>query len=105
MNAKKKKVLEALQNNAGNITKACEDAGFAVSSFYNWKNTDEEFRKAVEEIDNVQFAFVEGKLLELVDNLNPTAVIFYLKTKGKDRGYKETSEVKLDTKEFEIKVE
>ena len=40
--------------------------------------------------------FAESKLYELVDDKHPTAIIFLLKTKGKDRGYVERQEFDIE---------
>jgi hypothetical protein len=39
--------------------------------------------------------FVESKLHKQIENDNTTATIFYLKTKGKKRGYIERKEVEM----------
>ena len=36
--------------------------------------------------------FVESKLMKAIDDGNLTAIIFFLKTRGKSRGYSERSE-------------
>ena len=36
--------------------------------------------------------FVESKLMKAIDDGNVTAMIFFLKTRGKSRGYSERSE-------------
>ena len=50
-------------------------------------NKDSKFKSAVDELQNVALDFVESKLFNQIHNDNPTATIFYLKTKGKKRGY------------------
>lgn len=47
---------------------------------------------AAEVVEN-SLDFVEGKLFEAINNNNTAAIIFYLKCKGKDRGYVERQEV------------
>jgi hypothetical protein len=41
--------------------------------------------------------FVESRLLKNIDNGDTTAMIFYLKTQGKGRGYVERQEVDVTT--------
>ncbi len=45
------------------------------------------------EIDEATLDFVESKLFELLNKGDKTAIIFYLKCKGKNRGYVERSEI------------
>ncbi len=47
--------------------------------------------KADTQIDALDF--MESRLLKAIDKGNVTAIIFYLKTKGKDRGYIEPQEI------------
>ncbi len=89
MDDRKEKVLVALKASLGIITTACEAAGISNTTFINWRNADPEFRAAVEAIESRQGDFVESKLLEKINAGDTTAIIFYLKTKGKNRGYSE----------------
>lgn len=89
----KKAVLKALEASLGVATQACKIAGVGRTQFYHWLATDEDFAQAVDDIQNIALDFAESKLHKLIENGNTTAVIFYLKTKGKNRGYVERSEV------------
>lgn len=89
----KKKVLAELISSHGVVTPACKAAGISRSVFYTWYNEDEEFKKAVDGVGDIAVDFAESKLFDLMDQENATAIIFYLKTKGKHRGYIERQEV------------
>lgn len=89
---KKKLLLQALRKNLGNISKACEAVGCARDTYYEYYNTDPEFRKACEENNEIIIDFVESKLFESINNGDTTATIFFLKTKGKHRGYFQAAE-------------
>ena len=107
----KKKVLEALEKCLGVVTDACKMANISRQTFYRWKHEDNEFKEAVHEISDVALDFAESKLFRLIDGVhrevksptgesvvyqeppNPSATIFYLKTKGKKRGYIERQEM------------
>lgn len=89
----KKKLLVALEASLGVVTSACKKAGVGRTIFYNYMAEDPEFKKAVHDIQNVALDFAETKLHELIMNGNAPATIFYLKTKGRDRGYVERHEV------------
>ena len=90
---KKKAFLQALEKNLGIVTQTAKAVGIHRSTYYDWIQTDPEFRDAAEEIQEVALDFVEGKLLKRINDESDTAILFYLKTKGKHRGYVERTEV------------
>jgi len=90
---KKEKLLEALEQTLGVVTTACKKANIDRQSYYRWINTDRDFRLAVEEIDNVALDFAESQLHKQIKKESTAATIFYLKTKGKKRGYVERQEI------------
>tara|TARA_R100001015_G_C4526319_1_gene93934 strand:- start:317 stop:652 length:336 start_codon:yes stop_codon:yes gene_type:complete len=93
---KKKTLLEALEKSLGVVSTACKKAGISRRTYYNWINTDSNFKKSVEDINEMALDFAESKLYELIKDSNVAATLFYLKTKGKARGYIERSEVAVD---------
>ena len=56
-------------------------------------NEDEDFANQVKDIENIALDFAESQLHQQIGNNNTTATIFYLKTKGKKRGYIERQEI------------
>lgn len=88
-NKKKDKLLTELSAAKGIVSIACLKAGVSRSTFYDWMDADDEFRKAVDDIQEEQVDFVESKFLDLIDEGDAQSSIFYLKTKGKKRGYTE----------------
>ena len=103
----KKKLLDALADARGIVSTACNNCDISRTTFYNYVNEDEDFKSKVEEINEAAIDYVESKLFEKITGVstigrdgevydNPpsdTAIIFYLKTKGKKRGYVERQEV------------
>jgi hypothetical protein len=59
---------------------------------------DPEYKTAIQELGDVALDFAESKLHKLIDQGNPAATIFYLKTKGKNRGYIERQEIAVAEK-------
>jgi hypothetical protein len=90
---KKKDMLHALEASLNNITKAAEKIGITRQTHYNWMAADPVYKKAAESIDDVKLDFVEEKLKDRIMDGDTTAIIFYLKTKGKKRGYIERQEL------------
>ena len=89
MEDKKEKFIQALAQGYGIIATACEAIGIGRSTYYRWYNADQEFRERVDEVTETQVDFVESKLMQAINAGDTTATIFYLKTKGKKRGYNE----------------
>lgn len=75
----------------GNITAACKNGRIGRQTFYDWMKSDLIFKRDFEDCEDSLLDFAEGKLMNLIDEKNPTAIIFFLKTKGKERGYIEPS--------------
>ena len=64
---------------------------------------DPEYRRAVQDVENVAIDFAEAQLHQQRKGGNPTSTMFYLKTKGKKRGYVERQEIAQEgLKTFEI---
>ena len=105
----KKIFLEALESHKGIITDACKATGIGRTTVYDWKDADPEFKKALEEINETVIDFVESKLFQKIEGVymqdsdnevyktppSDTAIIFYLKTKAKKRGYIEKTEQEI----------
>jgi len=89
----KKAMLEALEKSLGIVTTACKQVGIHRSTYYDWFNNDSAFKRQVEDIQNICLDFSESALLKLIEEGNVSATIFYLKTKGKKRGFVERQEV------------
>jgi predicted DNA-binding transcriptional regulator AlpA len=101
---KKGAVLEALEKSLGVVTTAVNAVGMARSTFYKWMNEDKDFAQKVKDIDSITLDFAESKLHELIDEGNTAATIFYLKTRGKKRGYIEKSELDLTSGDEPVKI-
>ena len=90
---KQRRFIESFVKNMGNITKTCKTIGISRQTFYDWQKNSELFKKVVDEVNHVLLDFAEGQLFELMKDKNPSAVIFYLKTKGKQRGYQQSANI------------
>jgi len=101
---KKESILKALEKSLGVVTVACKQADVPRSTYYKWLNEDEEFAKAVKDIENIALDFGESQLHKQIGDGNTSATIFFLKTKGKKRGYVERSELDLSSGDEPIKI-
>ena len=101
---KKEAMLQALENSLGVVTVACKQSDTPRSTYYKWLKEDEQFAKDVKEIENIAFDFAESQLHTQMKDGSTSATIFYLKTKGKKRGYIERSELDLTSGDEPIKI-
>ena len=100
----KEQMIAALEKTLGIVTSACKQVGISRDTHYRWLREDSEYKKQVDDVENVALDFVESKLHNQIANDIPVSTIFYLKTKGKKRGYIERQEIVTDTDNF-FKVE
>lgn len=91
----KELLLDALSKSLGVVTTACKSAKIARSTFYEYYNNDPEFKEAVDDVEEIALDFAESKLHRKIDKEDTSAIIFYLKTKGKKRGYVEKQEMDI----------
>jgi len=89
----KKAVLESLEHSLGVVTTACKNQGVGRTTFYGWLKDDQDFAEKVRDIENVALDFAESQLHKQIKDGSAAATIFYLKTKGKKRGYIERQEI------------
>lgn len=107
----KKAIIKALEKSLGIVSTACNSVGISRQTHYRWLSEDEEYKQAVDDISEDAIDFVESKLHEKINGVqmvkhdnkgddvyydlapSDTAIIFYLKTKAKKRGYVERQEV------------
>lgn len=89
----KKMLIDSMENCHGIVSDACKSVGVSRVTYYEYYNKDPEFKKAIDEIENTVIDYVEGKLFKLIEKCDVAATLFYLKTKGKKRGYIEKTEV------------
>jgi AcrR family transcriptional regulator len=90
---KKAKFLLIFSRKKTNVAEACRAMGISRRTFYDWYNDDENFKAAVEEAREAIIDWAEGKLRTRINKGSDAAVIFFLKTQGKKRGYVEKQSV------------
>ena len=92
---RKEALIVALEASLGIVTTACKKAGIARATYYEWMASDETFKKQVQDLSEITLDFAESKLHEQMNSGSVASIIFYLKTKGKKRGYVERSEIEI----------
>ena len=89
----KKRMINALEKSLGVVTVAARNAGISRMQHYDWLKEDPEYKKSVDDVEGVAIDFAESKLHQAINKGSDAATIFYLKTKGKKRGYIERQEI------------
>ncbi len=97
----KKALLDALEKSLGIVTTACKIVGVNRTTFYQYLKDDPDFAQAVKDIEEVTLDFAESQLHKQIKDGNTPATIFYLKTKGKRRGFVERTEHDFRTSDNE----
>jgi len=91
-------MIEALEKSLGIVTAACKAVGISRDTHYRWMKEDAEYKAQVTELGDVALDFAESHLHKLIKEGNPASTIFFLKTKGKERGYVERQEIAVAEK-------
>ena len=92
----KQDFLKKFKECKGIISSACDAVGISRMTYYRWIKDDQEFADECKEIEEASIDYVESKLLENIDQNKTSEILFYLKTKGKARGYVERQEIQTD---------
>nr|DAP27680.1 MAG TPA: putative terminase small subunit [Caudoviricetes sp.] len=80
---------------------ACRQANIkSRTTYYRWLENDE-FRDAVENVNESFIDLAESQLRAAVSRGDMNAVFFLLKTKGKNRGYVERTEQSVSVNDFQ----
>jgi len=93
MMTQQKRMIQGLEKTMGIVTSACKNVGVARGTHYKWMKECPDYAKEVESIGDIALDFAESKLHRQILDGVPASTMFYLKCKGKGRGYIERSEV------------
>jgi transposase-like protein len=92
----KKIIVAALEASGGNVSACCRNVGISRSTFYNYVQDDEKFALAVYETKEAEIDMVEDALKQKIQGGDTASIIFYLKTQGKKRGWREGNDVTVN---------
>jgi hypothetical protein len=85
--------LHYLNHFHGMIASACKATQITKTTYYDWRKLDDDFAEKCDDIlDMVVDAIENTAYSMIVDEHNPALTIFWLKTKGRHRGYNEVRE-------------
>ena len=101
LSQKQKQLLQAYENAIGNVSAAVKSCNLSRETFYRWKRENPLFDEKVNDIDESSIDFAETMLKKNIRDGKEASIFFYLKTKGKSRGYIETVEQNVSISPFE----
>jgi hypothetical protein len=78
--------LSILEKSLGIVSIALQKAEVSRDEYVFWQDNIE-FKRRLDLISDTSVDYVENKLLALINKGDLSAIQFYLKTKGKKRGY------------------
>jgi len=90
-------VKEALTKSCGMLTKTKDILGCSRQTVYNYIDKYPELSDYIEDIEETKLDRAIEKLDELIEQGNVAAIIFFLKTKGKKRGFTESSQLDISS--------
>ena len=96
--------IEILTKQAGNVAGSCRAMNINRRTYYNWMEKHEDFRVTVLDITEALIDDAESQLQKLIGDGNVVAILFYLKTRAKSRGYIERQETDITSKGDKIKI-
>lgn len=96
-----KKIVEIYEKKGCNITATCAALGIARRTFYEWREKKKKLAEELEAAEESILDFAESKLIEHIQNNDVQSLIFFLRTKGKKRGYVEKTESDVNINAFE----
>lgn len=85
--ARKKAMVEAMKGQLGIVSLACQEVGISRQTHYKWLKEDKNYAELIAEVPETTLDFAEHALHKLINAGNVTAIIFFLKTQAKKRGY------------------
>lgn len=90
---KNEKIVEVFRKKACNVSATCIALNIDRKTFYDWKKKSPELSAMLDDACESLIDNAETMLLSKINDGDLTAIIFFLKTKGKKRGYIEGREI------------
>jgi hypothetical protein len=92
-------------SNVWNVASACRRIGISRKTYYDWISSDSNFKEMVDEVEDMKLDFVEDQAIKKIGEGCSRLIEFYLRTKGKKRGFtEEITSYEDDTIEFTLNI-
>ncbi|GAB6887443.1 hypothetical protein JCM13304A_09410 [Desulfothermus okinawensis JCM 13304] len=96
-------IIEALEKNCGIIAQTARALKVSRNTLASWIKEDPELQEALEKAKEQMIDIAECALLKNIKEGKETSIIFFLKTRGKKRGYSEKMDHNLEG-DIQIKI-
>jgi hypothetical protein len=98
-------LVEALRENDGNLAATARVFGCHRKTVWERVDADPELREMVDDLSETFIDEAENQLFKLIREGQPNAIIFFLKTRARHRGYSERLElVPLNKQDIEVEL-
>lgn len=102
LNKKQRLFLDAFANVcASNISATCKKIGISRRTYYKWCENNPEFKNLVNDELESLIDLAETKLQQNIMEGKEQSIFFFLRTKGKSRGYIETVDNNVSINAFQ----
>lgn len=102
LNKKQRLFLDAFATVcASNISATCKKIGISRRTYYKWCENNPEFKNLVNDELESLIDLAETKLQQNIMEGKEQSIFFFLRTKGKNRGYVETVENNVSINAFQ----
>jgi len=101
LTANQKTFLKVFNAVMCNISLACQQSNIGRTTYYMWLKDNPAFKENIENIKESNIDYAESKLMQAIQKGNTAAILFFLKTQAKDRGYVERVEQDVTVNKFE----
>ena len=95
------KILSVYEKKGCNVTDTCAEMGFSRTHFYRLKKKHNKLEQGIKDADESMIDIAESELMKLIKSGNLVATMFFLKTKGKSRGYTMNLDINAELKGYE----
>lgn len=87
------RIIKAAKDSKGLLTTIARKARVSHMTLWRYTRDYPSVKEAIEDSQEILYDLVESKLYKLIEEENITAIIFFLKTRCKHRGYVEKQEI------------
>ncbi len=105
LTVKQKLFVKAFEKQSTNVSRTCKIVGIERSTHYNWMSSNATYKEKIKNIEESMIDFAEGMLYKNMKAGKESSILFFLKTRGRARGYVERQEIEHIGEVEKIKVE